>query len=976
MFISGLQIYGSKVTRKPSFEEKYGKSSPVHSENSSIRSESPNIGRTQHYGLGGDSIRQASHHQTNLTVPGYQSQMLPPERQPSPPPLPPRASHGGPAPPPVPPQTYKSHGSGSQQAPLPSLSRRMSPVPRDSPYRCTPGPAPPGHPQFQASPASSVHSGPMTPQRGTSPSSAHQPVIKQNLYQPSSFYDQKTQGVVHPPTGGQLEDNGYISAGSGGGGGSGGPKYRNPPPPYTHVLPSKPQQQAFYNDHNSIVTHAGGQQGQSNTTSPMSSHSPSPAPTPQSHSPMVQGQNTHKQPVAVQSWNAKQPPIFLQQVKSREVPKPVLQTATAPISPPPGSAVPSQQQQTQPFKHYSEHYQHSYITEVSTRINQPHLHNSAEHQLYSQMQQQQQLQQPQRLPQNIHSVQIRKGSIEHIQSNTQPYQQSSSMQPHPPGSSGTININIATNGSTGHIQVQPGYGVTHYSTQEQRVPPLHPMMDISRYPQQTDTPSSTPRSHSPEASRVINNQSPLSVISTTSTPSTNSDFPDKPPPPYPGKFVNPPSSQILQPNTLVHLQYTVPPYSSQQHAPLNGGCAFSETSSTASSNYASSNYTDVKSTTSSNYTDVSRFDTAILEEIPCDIRPLSIELPPAPPQYPHISHEQERETAREQSKTEKTPLVSPKPIRRAGAEKKDEERRMSKVRNYTPEAFKFYMEQHIENVLKTHQARTERRMQLEAEMDKVRLSEEARKQVRLWLNQKESNHIRLKRANMDKSMFEKIKTLGIGAFGEVALVQKKDNGALYAMKTLRKSDVLQRNQAAHVRAERDILSEVDNDWVVKLYHAFQDRSNLYFVMAYIPGGDMMSLLIKKGIFEEPLARFYIAELVLAIESVHDMGFIHRDIKPDNILIDKDGHIKLTDFGLCTGFRWTHDSKYYQKGNRLKFQAKIKVFFPYLTLCSLFGCIVAFTGTRMGVLVSAMSPWLQDEAQILFYVFITLLHVSQ
>lgn len=83
-------------------------------------------------------------------------------------------------------------------------------------------------------------------------------------------------------------------------------------------------------------------------------------------------------------------------------------------------------------------------------------------------------------------------------------------------------------------------------------------------------------------------------------------------------------------------------------------------------------------------------------------------------------------------------------------------------------------------------------------------------------------------------------------------------------------------------------------------------------MDYIPGGDLMSLLIKRGVFQESLARFYIAELTCAIESVHKMGFIHRDIKPDNILIDKDGHIKLTDFGLCTGFRWTHNSKYYQR----------------------------------------------------------------
>lgn len=184
------------------------------------------------------------------------------------------------------------------------------------------------------------------------------------------------------------------------------------------------------------------------------------------------------------------------------------------------------------------------------------------------------------------------------------------------------------------------------------------------------------------------------------------------------------------------------------------------------------------------------------------------------------------------------------------------------------------------------------------------------------LNQKESNYNRLRRAKMEKSMFVKIKTLGIGAFGEVCLTRKVDTGALYAMKTLRKKDVLNRNQVAHVKAERDILSEADNEWVVRLYYSFQDRDSLYFVMDYIPGGDMMSLLIRMGVFPEPLARFYVAELTLAIESVHKMGFIHRDIKPDNILIDLDGHIKLTDFGLCTGFRWTHNSKYYQKGEQI------------------------------------------------------------
>ncbi|KAJ1077149.1 hypothetical protein K5549_005319 [Capra hircus] len=314
--------------------------------------------------------------------------------------------------------------------------------------------------------------------------------------------------------------------------------------------------------------------------------------------------------------------------------------------------------------------------------------------------------------------------------------------------------------------------------------------------------------------------------------------------------------------------------------------------------------------------------------------------------------------------------TSPVPVRRGS---RDEDRRESRIKSYSPSAFKFFMEQHVENVLKTHQQKVARRLQLEQEMAKVGaghawcrgpsgrsppphrvpvparggedcadvppvnehvacygvsfpgsksikalqlagLCEAEQEQMRKILYQKESNYNRLKRAKMDKSMFVKVKTLGVGAFGEVCLACKVDTHALYAMKTLRKKDVLNRNQVAHVKAERDILAEADNEWVVKLYYSFQDKDSLYFVMDYIPGGDMMSLLIRMEVFPEHLARFYIAELTLAVESVHRMGFIHRDIKPDNILIDLDGHIKLTDFGLCTGFRWTHNSKYYQKGS--------------------------------------------------------------
>lgn len=109
-----------------------------------------------------------------------------------------------------------------------------------------------------------------------------------------------------------------------------------------------------------------------------------------------------------------------------------------------------------------------------------------------------------------------------------------------------------------------------------------------------------------------------------------------------------------------------------------------------------------------------------------------------------------------------------------------------------------------------------------------------------------------------------------------------------------------KNQVHHVKAERDALSKADdsNRWLTSLSYSFFDESHLYMAMEYMPGGDLMSLLIKEDTFSEGVTRFFMAEAAQAISSVHALGYIHRDIKPDNMLLDARGHLKLTDLGLC------------------------------------------------------------------------------
>uniref|UniRef100_A0A914YL70 non-specific serine/threonine protein kinase n=2 Tax=Panagrolaimus superbus TaxID=310955 RepID=A0A914YL70_9BILA len=232
------------------------------------------------------------------------------------------------------------------------------------------------------------------------------------------------------------------------------------------------------------------------------------------------------------------------------------------------------------------------------------------------------------------------------------------------------------------------------------------------------------------------------------------------------------------------------------------------------------------------------------------------------------------------------------------------------VKPCKPGMYQFFMEQHIDSIIRQYKERNDRALQLLNEMAAAQFPETMQEQFLKVLRQKESKYIRLKRQKMDKNMFDIIKYVGVGAFGKVALVRKKDTQQTYAMKILSKELIIQKKQSSHVKAERDILSEANSPWIVKLFFSFQDSRNVYFIMEFVPGGDMMQLLIVKGIFEEKLARFFIAELTCAIEHVHFLGFIHRDIKPDNILIDRNGHIKLTDFGLCTGLRWTHDKRRY------------------------------------------------------------------
>jgi len=247
----------------------------------------------------------------------------------------------------------------------------------------------------------------------------------------------------------------------------------------------------------------------------------------------------------------------------------------------------------------------------------------------------------------------------------------------------------------------------------------------------------------------------------------------------------------------------------------------------------------------------------------------------------------------EKKQTEDTGLLESKTAERKTAERKTAERKTS--------------ERKTANV-------DDRKMQDSISKKINALKMDSRKKKLMLQRAKEAKERRRRKKKVTVEHFRTIKIIGRGAFGEVRVVMKRDDKEVYAMKTMLKKEMIDKNQVEHIKAERDLLSAADNPWLVRLLYSFQDDQYLYLVMEYCGGGDLMTILMREDILTEKQTRFYMSELACAIHSVHELKFVHRDLKPDNVLIANTGHIKLSDFGLAKSFKTTKEDLVHQFQN--------------------------------------------------------------
>ena len=145
--------------------------------------------------------------------------------------------------------------------------------------------------------------------------------------------------------------------------------------------------------------------------------------------------------------------------------------------------------------------------------------------------------------------------------------------------------------------------------------------------------------------------------------------------------------------------------------------------------------------------------------------------------------------------------------------------------------------------------------------------------------------------------FTTLKVIGKGAYGKVFLVEEKGSGNIFAMKVLKKSAIIDERGKERVKTERDIIMQIRHPFIVTLHYSFQTDNKLFFILDFLNGGDLYTHITTTGKFKESRARFYTAEIILALDHLHKNGIVYRDLKPQNIIIDCEGHVKLTDFGL-------------------------------------------------------------------------------